>query len=369
MTGTLLFWRLQMDKQKSIWFAANIESSSRGGIARSIHTLSNHLKENNYNVEIIFSSSKNSNYIIFSLKVLTTYIRSLNKTKPNWVIARSTDAFFLLLFIKLFRLKTGVILYNHGWEPLAYDLEKRIAKQNVDNPTTIKAKILRFPMLNISITLTDYLISGTITETRYLKKRYRRYISKFKYLPNAISLLNIEKSEIKEKLTFLTVANSNWKKNLDYSINLFNMIHKDFPNTKLICAGTLLTNNEFKRKYGITEGIENITSVNPADMDNFYKKSNYFISTSRYEGGHSFAILEAINNRTLVIASSIPSTMEIIKNKRTGVIISGSNLHRDLEIIKDTLSIDDNKIRQNAFNSIKRYSIKRVGPQLERLLA
>lgn len=353
-----------MDKTKSIWFVANVSSTSRGGVYRSISTWKKYLQKNRYHVKTFFS---NSNYILFSLNILSKYISSLIAQKPNWIIARSTDAFFSLIFIKLFKLNTRVIIYNHGWEPFVSDLEKRLPLDEIDNPTTFKSKLVRFPMLNLSMRMCDYVISGTIFETRHLKKTYKKHSYKFKYIPNAIDIISSSKTP-QGNYSFISVANSNWKKNLSYTISLFKLIQKQFPQSTLLCVGTQLTNTEFKEKFPTLERVTNLSSVDTSAINDLYQKSNYLISSSRYEGGHSFAILEAINHNILIFASNIFSSNELISNGNNGVLISGNNIEKDLKIIIDTITINTDNIRQKAKKTIKRYDINNVGPQLERLI-
>lgn len=356
-----------MSENKNIWFVTNIPKSSIGGVARSVNTYSSYLEEKGYNVTIFFNKTSRQNYIYFSFSILLTYIKFFLRKRPQWIIARSTDAFFTLIFIRLFNLKTKVIIWNHGWEPLVYKLEQRLRKEDIDNPTTIKAKLFRFPMLATSAKLCNYLISGTINETRYLKEKFKKNRDKFIYLPNAIILTEISKKTTSNH-TFITVANINWKKNLDHTISLFQELKKEKPDIKLICLGTGLTELEFKRRYGNIKDIQNLTSVDPNSIKDLYKTSDFLISSSRYEGGISFAILEAINYGVIIFSSAIDSSRELIKNNKNGLIISGTNIQRDLEIIKETISKDNTKIRDKAFNSIKKYSLDRLGQRLEKLL-
>lgn len=137
---------------------------------------------------------------------------------------------------------------------------------------------------------------------------------------------------------------------------------------KLICAGTSLSDKEFTSKFGSLENIKNIPSVKPNEMAKLYKESSYLISSSRYEGGHSFAILEGMIYQNIVFASNIPSTLEIITSGKNGVIISGNNIEGDAEIITKTISSEQDQIVKKASKSIKKFSIDKIGPQLERLL-
>lgn len=357
-----------MNKNLKIIFAANIAPNSRGGVARSINMLGNYLSNKNHPVDYFFNNNSLS-YPVFSLSLALYLLKRIIFNPPDWVISRSTDAFFSLLLIKIFRLKTKVILYNHGWEPLVYEVEKRLPSELIDNPTTFKAKLIRFPMLRTTLKLSDIIICGTIHESRYLKSEYPSKSNSIKYLPNPILIKNSYERKSTVKPVLLSIANNNWKKNLSYTIELFNKVKVEYPDAKLICAGTSLTHKEFGDLFEDRNNIKNIRSIPPENMDEIYNSADILISTSQYEGGHSFAILEAMNNGLTIVASAIPSSMEIIKNNFNGHIISGHNIHRDSEVLKDVLKKDNINIRIKAQKSIRRYSINKIGPQLERILS
>ena len=88
-------------------------------------------------------------------------------------------------------------------------------------------------------------------------------------------------------------------------------------------------------------------------MPQWYKQCPFFISSARYEGGHSLAILEALSFGCVVFATDIPSTREIIIDKSNGVLIGGVNDEDDAKTILDVLGDKDllARIRHNAFRT------------------
>ncbi len=76
-------------------------------------------------------------------------------------------------------------------------------------------------------------------------------------------------------------------------------------------------------------GITNIPSLPFQKMEGLYRAHPFLISSSRYEGGHSLAILEAMSFGMLIFASTIPSNKEIISDSINGYLISGTSIHDD----------------------------------------
>ena len=68
------------------------------------------------------------------------------------------------------------------------------------------------------------------------------------------------------------------------------------------------------------------------ELQNFYSKYLFFISTSNFEG-HPKTILEALSNGCIVLASNIPNHLELIEDSVNGFII-----HNSIVSIKDKLN-------------------------------
>jgi glycosyltransferase involved in cell wall biosynthesis len=75
-------------------------------------------------------------------------------------------------------------------------------------------------------------------------------------------------------------------------------------------------------------------------MERWYTTCPYLLVSSRYEGGHSLALLEALSYGCLAFVSPIVSNTEIIRDTVNGFLISGTFCASDAEKILQNLAID-----------------------------
>jgi glycosyltransferase involved in cell wall biosynthesis len=356
----------------NIWFAADIPNSESGGIACSMRELSAGLEQLGHSTTVITRETLTcDNYLTFALKL---GIRLLFKgfNRPGWIIARSTDAVFCAFFIKLLNLKTQIIVHSHGWEEIVYDIERILPPGVVSNPTTWKARFFRFPLLRLMLRLCTYCISGTEYENRIIGERYPRIKNKLVYLPNGVKTqTGIYWKQETYPLRIISVGNATWKKNLIHTVRIFIHIKKKCPDAELVCVGTGLDDKSFIKYCGKkVEGITNISVVNYDTMKDVYSSCPFMIVSSRYEGGHSFAILEAMSYGIVIFASAIRSNMEIVNNNFNGYLITGVNIEVDTEHIIAKLTADpaSDTIRQGAVKTAQFYSWNKQVKKLENML-
>lgn len=355
-----------------VWYAADIPSIRSGGIACSMRELSKGLNKNGHEVQVITREELPSkNYLVFAFRLLIYFLLS-GSQRPDWIIARSTDAVFCALIVRFFKLNVGLILYNHGWEEIVYKIESRLPSDMVSNPTTWRATLIRFPLLRLMLNLCSFCISGTEHENMSIGEKYPRSKGKLIYLPNGISVpTGLPQNGDKYPLRFITVGNATWKKNLVHTVQVFSFIKNHYPDAHLLCVGTGLDDRSFT-KYcsGKVDGVTNVPSVNYSEMRELYSKYPYMIASSRYEGGHSFAILEAFSYGIVVFASDIQSNREIISDTVNGFIIGGTNVNVDAENIIEKINagIDEESIKRNAIKALGQYTWERQVQKLEHLL-
>lgn len=353
-----------------IWFAAHIPANSSGGVNRSISELSKNLKTFGHATKIIHRK-QHENLFLFSMKIAFHLCFSF-KNSPDWIIARSTDGLICTILCKLFNFKTKTALHSHGWEEKVYELEKLIPGKLVNNPTTWKARFLRFPLLRLNLKLSSLCLTGTIEETRWIKGHYSYANNKINLITNGTDLQVEPYWTHKSFLPrdFLIVGGYTWKKNIQYGINLFINIHKTLPQSRLFLIGTGKTDSFYRYKKSLDDSVTVIEEEPLESMHKWYVTCPFLISTSRYEGGYSLAILEALSRGAIAFATSIPSTREFITDFYTGVLLEGTDEQSDTQKIMRVID-DDNLIRKismNAWKKASRYSWKRQSLRLEKLL-
>jgi len=355
-----------------IWFAASVAQSSFGGVYRSIMQLSRYLMNAGMQVEVIFVSKKGDNYLKFSICLALKLLKNLSDP-PDWIIARSSDSVFCAILIRIFSLKTRIALHNHGWEEKAYQTEKRLPKRIITNPTGWKAHLVRFPLLKANLFLSDICICGTIEEARWIEARYHLTVEKLRIIPNGVEVPQKPYWPQQEKfpLKFLSIGGFTWKKNLEYSLQLFRKVLSEKSDAQLILTGTGKITNEKRQLLDFPEGsLTIIEKESPENMVKWYETCPFLISASRYEGGRAFCILEAMAKGCVVFATGIPSTKEIIKDKQNGILLNGNSSETDvsniLELYKNIEQIK--RIGMCAWKYAKRNRIERQVKRLIRVL-
>lgn len=355
-----------------IWFAADIPKDSHGGVARSMHELSEGLRYRGYGVTLFYRDTiRSNNYLTFAFKFCIRFLLS-GLNRPDWIIARSTDGIFCALVIRLLRFSTGIILHNHGWEENVYSIEKKLPHTIISTPTTWKSIIVRIPLLRLMLKTCTYCMSGTMNEIVYLGNKYPKMRNKLIYIPNGvIAQKDIHwKNREEYPCNFLSIGNVTWKKNIRHTIKTFSLIREKYSNALLYCIGTGVDDTTlFKHINSNMEGVINKPSVSFEEMKDWYTSCPFMIASSRYEGGHSLAILEAMSFGVVVFASSIKSNKEIIKDDSNGYLITGSDIDYDAgSILKKLTQSTNQKVRINASETAKQNLWSLQVTRLEKIL-
>lgn len=355
-----------------IWLAASVAQSSCGGVSRSMMQFCRNLRNAGLQVEVIFASKKTDNYLRFALSLALRFLRNLGDP-PEWIIARSSDSVFCAALIRMFSLKTRIALHNHGWEEKVYQIEKRLPKRIITNPSGWKARLVRFPLLKANLFLSDICICGTIEEARWIAARYKSSIGKMRIIPNGIDVSQKPYWPQQENvpLNLLSIGGFTWKKNLEYSLQIFRKILSERSDARIILAGTGKITEEKRQLLNFPEdSLTVIEKESPENMVRWYETCPFLISSSRYEGGRAFGILEAMARGCVVFGTAIPSTKEIIRDNQNGVMLKGTDPESDCSaIVKLYQDIEQVKrIGNAAWKYAKRNRIERQVKRLIRVL-
>jgi glycosyltransferase involved in cell wall biosynthesis len=361
-----------------IWFAANIPEGSYGGVGRSMRELSEGMRKLGYRTTIVYGGDGffSCNYLVFAL-TLCVRLLALAGNPPAWIIARSTDGVLCAAAVKILKLKTKVALHNHGWEEYVYEIEKKLPRAIISPTTSWKARAVRFPLLRAGLFLCTCCLNGTLFETRWLARRYPRLRKKMRYLPNGVGARQDHcwPKEREAPLNILAVGGLTWKKNIEHSIAVFNRIADRMPVAGLFLIGAGFNKGDAPQVLkdmwrDKEESIVVVPEEKPEHMSKWYTQCPFVISSSRFEGGHSLVILEALSYGCVVFASDIPSTKEIISHAGNGILIGGVSAEDDAKVIIDMLDKKDllANIRQNACHTAQRNRWDRQVVRLEHIL-
>jgi glycosyltransferase involved in cell wall biosynthesis len=324
-----------------IWFAAAQKSDAFGGVHRSMSSLAGALRKEGHTVALYWNSrSGRRGQLAFMLLLLLRLLAAVF-WRPDWIVARSSDGLFCALARRLGLVKTRVAIHSHGWEEKAYAVEKRLPRSVVTNPTTLKPRLVRFPLLRLALSCADACICGTVEEARWIGQRYRKRRRKIHVVPNGVDRppLPLWPEQGDWPPSFLVVGGFTWKKNIEYALELFRRIFSSLPEARLFCVGTGPVPRRLKTLTdGLGDALFLVEREAPHKMFRWYETCPFLISASRYEGGRSLAILEAQAHGMVAFASAIPSSRELIRDGRNGVLLSGCDVDFDAGKIIRTCS-------------------------------
>jgi glycosyltransferase involved in cell wall biosynthesis len=123
-------------------------------------------------------------------------------------------------------------------------------------------------------------------------------------------------------------------------------------------------------EFGESCGIRGVPFAKWDEMDAWYSSCPYLVATSRFEGGHSLAVLEAMSYGAIVFVSPIASNTEVVKNGKNGCVLSCVDPAADAALIcgvaeqKKTFDY----LREKAFLTAMNNKWDRQAARLERVL-
>lgn len=306
--------------------------------------------------------------IVLALKLLFIFWR-----RPDWIIARSSDGLFCALISNFFQMKTCVALHNHGWEERVSELEKRLPAALITNPTTWRARMVGFLLLRLTLRHSALCICGTISEARWIEKKYPYVRTKITVIPNgAVPEREPFWSKQSEKPpSFLMVGGFTWKKNLEYGIEIFRRFLESEPAARLFIVGCgTLSRQKKQLLYPLGDAVFTVETESPEKMVRWYESCPILLFPSRYEGGRPFTIIEAQSRGCIVFAADIPAIRECITHGVTGFMLSGANPVADVALIHSIYKNGEltARISRSAWKKAARNSSLRQGQRLIRIL-
>ncbi|MBD3421121.1 MAG: glycosyltransferase [Chitinivibrionales bacterium] len=360
-----------------LWFAAAIDAHSPGGVARNVLELSEGLRARGHTIRRLYCGKHRwrRNYLIFALELGIRLVWSLRSHTPDAIIARSTDASACLLLKALLHIPVKVVLHNHGWEERINELEARAASLNKPAPqTTLLAQLVRFPLLRFTYFAGDGVICGTLSDIKWLAHRYPARQRHF-YIPNGAQLPDEEicwhyRDTIPS--AFLCVGQFSWRKNVTYCIALMARLHKKMPNTHmtLLGCGPKKPVQEYLRRRHPDLDLELVPHVSMEAMTDRYQKHPFVMTASRFEGGHTLVLLEAMAHGCVVFASKIQAHTEFIHGAANGILLENIDVEADCAAIEDALGDKEllHNLRIRARRTAERNLWSRQVQRLERVI-
>jgi glycosyltransferase involved in cell wall biosynthesis len=200
----------------------------------------------------------------------------------------------------------------------------------------------------------DYIITNSNTT----KSEYEKYYGENKNIfLNYIGIddiyfkENLSFKEIKE-LSFISIGRDEPRKNLEFMIKVLNEIKKNEINFKLFRIGEFSKENKILiNEYNLNENIEILEDVNESELIKLYKKSNFLLFPSLYEG-FGMPPIEAMACGCIPITSKKGSLKEIVNNHELTLDL---NINTWFETILKLIKKDNTKLIKKNYEYAKKF--------------
>ena len=314
--------------------------SGIGGIAQHVKGLTKFLKTENHTVEII--SSENT---------FTIPIKGLKN--PSFMISS---------FLKSKFKKNFDIVHAHNI-PAALAMKNSSGKKILTIHGVYSQQIRKLhneTISKISNTFENDALNWADIITVVSKDAYDYYTKlgySVQYIPNAIdikSLSKIEDKQYEKQIIFAGRLSS--EKGIDTLCKIAETISEKIH---LIILGSGPEENKIKN---ISRSNVHYLGYQTKDRTiELIRGSDILIQPSIMEGISS-TILEAMACKTLVIATNIGGTKDIIKNNKTGILIDKNSSHEILKKIDEVFNetLDKKSIIENAFVDVQNYDWSKI---------
>lgn len=226
--------------------------------------------------------------------------------------------------------------------------------------------------INFDLTKSIFQSSPIMVQLNSIKKEI---IDNFGIDGNSISIIAnpIEKLIVENmpsninKKDFIVVGRLSEQKNNQLILNAFSLLSKEIKSEikiHFLGDGELLKDLEIITKsLNIEKNI--IFHGYIKDPLPFIKKANCLILASTYEGLPN-VVLEAFSQKTLVLASDIPPTKELVIDMNTGVLFKNNDLLDLSQKMEYILKNDCSEYVDNGYESLEKY--KNINESFEVLL-
>ena len=287
-------------------------------------------------------------YLLIFFSSFFSLFSTIKKKKPDFLIIHLITSLPIIIFY-IFNFKTKLILHIAG-HPKMTTLRKFIWK-------TASSKISK--IICPSNELKDYLLKNKIfsDDKMVVIQDPHLLIKKINHLKNEEILDDF----FDGKKILISVGRLTRQKNYHFLIDNFNKLTSQYDNIKLLIIGSgemKITIEQLINKLGIQDRIKILD--HKKNIYNYLKKSNYYISTSVWEGS-SLAMIDAAYMGIPILCSNCPTgRKEFIGNNERGFLYKEGNdadfLNNFSEMYKmDSMSIKKKLIK--AKNASKNFTL------------
>lgn len=357
--------------KKKVCFISHSPPEELGGVSIYYQNLLNYLKDKDLNITWTYSSNQNYKYS----KKKIHYV----ELKQGKFLKYFENNFGIRKFLK--ENKFDIVFTTGG--PWTWFYNKPINQKLMQifhgtvyyfNKNHLKQfnlfeRVLCSPLLLISwlVEKPHKKVDKIICVSNKVKKQVKNLYGKqnIQVIRTGVNLNEFKPREMPktDKLYGLYIGGGGyWTKGLDKAIDLSREIYKLNNNYRLVVIGP---DEEKVSDLIDKEFVIFLKDVPRGKMKHYYNLCDFFIITSRYEGGApTLTTSEAMASGCLV-ACSKDSEQEIIKNNINGLIIDKFDKQDAKRILNN---VENKEIIKNSLNTIKKLSLENWSNEYFKLL-
>lgn len=363
-----------MRKLKLLFY---IQGLSGGGAERVLSILANKFVEQGHFVRIAYTTYAENNVYTLDKRIEECWL--FRRRKGNTIIKIFNRIHYQISKFKLIRnqalsyqpdvvisfltsTNNDVIMSLLGTKiPVVVCEHSKVSRWYGFKTNLLRLCLYRFATAVTVLTKSDY-------------KKWEKKYNNLYYMPNPIvEATNISK-EIERRNIVLAVGRiTSWKiKGFDLLINCWEKIYKDFPDWKLMIAGSYSQSSLGSLKKAIPTGaLEHVELLGfRNDVGEIMSRSKVFCLSSRVEG-FPMVLGEAMKRGCCCVSFDIDAgPNEMIEDGYSGLLVKDQDID-DLEC-KLRKVLNDNvlqeKYAENAPSSVEKYSIKATTDRWELML-
>ena len=335
-----------------------------GSLERELKFYKSLLKSHNVNITFVTYGDETDELLVNEFNVIPIYkfikkrnnkfLEYLQSLYYPFLIYKKTNDFDLIKQNQLMGSWVAIILKLISRKKLfirtGYDMYEFSIKENKSKSIIFLYKLLTF----ISLKFADLYSVSSLCDMNFLNRKFKN--SKLVHRPNWVEVVGQLERNFSDNKQILSVGRLESQKNYFEAID--SLIGTD-------CSLTIYGNGSEKnqlQEYARNNSVhlDIYEPVGYEEILQVYKKFDYFISTSNYEGNPK-VILEAQGSGSIVIVKDIPNNLEIIEHGVNGFIYK--NISEISEIItklnknkKLKLEISSNSIKRiqenNSFSKL-----------------
>ena len=279
----------------------------------------------------------------------------------------SPDASTLFTFYRE-KLKKPFVVSFHA-EPLSVMRDLFQTPLLSWTPQEFAHDILEFPLINNNIKrcieYSDHIIVCSYAALREFEAAYEDLdLNRVSVIYNAVNVdeidnLNVDFASFRKEsdLSIIFAGRLMWGKGLQYLLEAFSILKKDFKNIQLEIYGTGPEENRFKKfvsDAGLNSQIHFNGRIPNKALIAETKRADLVVSPSLHEA-QSMYVLEAMACGKPLVAFDIPSMSEIITNGWNGILAKPADSQDLSEKIRFLLSNSEQRLEigKNAYDYVR----------------